>query len=166
MRPTKRAFRHGRGGRGYKRRRCSAPCTASFQRSAEAAARYPRRANDPIFGREGEATRIARLLHRPRRYPAEETFDHGPAERPEIIAPGKRVVRIAEQVRFGRHCFGILHRQEELVDMPERQAGGGMKMIVDPRREKDVAPRQYVGRDGDNNRTRFDRSFVGSNSHR
>ena len=56
---------------------------------------------------------------------AQETFDHGPAERTDVIGACPRVARIAEGVRFGIEQLVVRDLHKDFLVAPERQASGG-----------------------------------------
>ena len=97
---------------------------------------------------------------------AEEAFDDGSAEGPQVVAAGSGAVEAAEQVALRRHRVRLGEREEDLVGEAERQAGCGMEMLVGRRVEADRAACEHRGRDRDDRRPRLDRPAVGVQAER
>ena len=65
-----------------------------------------------------------------------------------------------------RYAVGICRLEEQLLDIAERQLRRGMQMILETRRESDVASREHVRRHGDDGMPRLNRPSLSRQVYR
>ena len=113
---------------------------------------------DQLIGRPGLLEMISEIA-------AEIGLDQRSSERPQIVTAGQRAAWVTEPMGFGWHRICFREPQEELVDAAERQAGGGVQMIVNRGRETNITPSQDIGRNGDNHGCRLDNAPLAMDPH-